>query len=76
MNQGPCNNTTNQCLGPECFFNCSNEKGANAVFSFHPGSGGVLMCDGSAHMMSENISIIVFGALTTPRGHEPVTDNF
>jgi prepilin-type N-terminal cleavage/methylation domain-containing protein len=76
MNQGPCNGVGAQCLGPECFFNCSNEKGANAVYAFHPGAGGVLMCDGSAHMMSENISVIVFGALTTPRGREPVTDNF
>jgi prepilin-type N-terminal cleavage/methylation domain-containing protein len=75
LTQGPCNNTTNNCLGPECFFNCTNEH-ANGVFSFHPGAGGVLMCDGSAHMLSENIGIITFGALITPRGRDVVTDNF
>jgi prepilin-type N-terminal cleavage/methylation domain-containing protein len=75
---GPCTSSKGvaTCTAPICFFNCTNEKGANGVFSFHPGTGGVLMCDGSAHMISENISIVTFGALTTPRGHEPVTDNF
>ena len=27
------------CTVPVCFFNCTNEKGANAVFSFHPARG-------------------------------------
>ena len=75
LTSGNCHQAKN-CASPICFFNCSNEKGANGVFSFHPGTGGVLMCDGSAHMISENISVITFGALTTPRGHEAVTDNF
>ncbi|HEV3300996.1 MAG TPA: DUF1559 domain-containing protein [Planctomycetaceae bacterium] len=69
-------NSWNSCATPVCFFNCSNEMRANGVFSFHPGSGGVLMCDGSAHMLSENISIVVFAALITPRGNDKVTDNF
>jgi prepilin-type N-terminal cleavage/methylation domain-containing protein len=75
MTQGNCTSSTS-CASPICFFNCSNEKGVNGVFSFHPGAGGVAMCDGSAHMVSENISIITFAYLTTPRGHEAVTDNF
>jgi len=73
--QGNCNNPVT-CAAPICFFNCSNEKGANGVFSFHPGSGGVLMLDGSAHMLSENIGVLVFGSLLTPLGREPVVDNF
>jgi prepilin-type N-terminal cleavage/methylation domain-containing protein len=64
------------CAQPICFFNCTNEKGYNGVYSFHPGSGGVLMCDGSAHMLSENIGVVVFGALITPRGRDIATDNF
>jgi prepilin-type N-terminal cleavage/methylation domain-containing protein len=75
LNQGNCMNPTN-CAAPICFVNCTNEKSTDAIFSFHPGSGGVLMCDGSAHMVSENIGITVFTPLFTPRGHEAVTDNF
>jgi prepilin-type N-terminal cleavage/methylation domain-containing protein/prepilin-type processing-associated H-X9-DG protein len=59
-----------------CFINCTNEKNSNFCYSFHPGSAGVLMCDGSAHMISENVSLIVFGELVSFRGHEPVTDSF
>jgi prepilin-type N-terminal cleavage/methylation domain-containing protein len=65
-----------QCTAPVCFFNCTNESQANAFFSFHPSAAGVAMCDGSARMLSENLSVGVFGALFTPRGHEPVTDQF
>jgi prepilin-type N-terminal cleavage/methylation domain-containing protein len=61
---------------PVCFFNCTNERDVNEVFSFHPGTGGVAMCDGSAHMLSENISVITFQALMTFAGHERVTDQF
>jgi prepilin-type N-terminal cleavage/methylation domain-containing protein len=59
---------------PVCFINCSNEYEANIGFSFHPGCCGILMCDGSAHMMSENVSIAIMYPIITPRGHEPVTD--
>ncbi len=27
---------------PTCFFNCTNENNVNAVYSFHPGAGGVV----------------------------------
>jgi prepilin-type N-terminal cleavage/methylation domain-containing protein len=61
---------------PVCFFNCTNEHKYNLIYSFHPGSGGVVMCDGSAHMLSENISVIVMCNLVTYKGHEVVTDTF
>jgi hypothetical protein len=70
-----CFSSTN-CPAPVCFINCTNEIGFNAIFSFHPGAGGVAMCDGSARMLSEDISIVTFVALMTPRGREAVTDQF
>ena len=35
-------------LIPVCLMNCTNELSYNAIFSFHPGSGGMNFCDGSA----------------------------
>jgi prepilin-type N-terminal cleavage/methylation domain-containing protein len=64
------------CLNPVCFFNCTNFPTFSAVYSFHPGCGGVLMCDGSAHMLSENISVVVMGRLISYCGHDVVTDSF
>jgi prepilin-type N-terminal cleavage/methylation domain-containing protein len=61
---------------PTCFFNCTNERLGNAVYSFHPGTGGVAMADGSVHFLSEDISVITFCDLITPAGRAPVTDNF
>jgi prepilin-type N-terminal cleavage/methylation domain-containing protein len=61
---------------PICIFNCTNEPQGNLVFSFHPGTGGVVMCDGSAHMLSENMSMITLFNLLTFNGREPVTDGF
>jgi prepilin-type N-terminal cleavage/methylation domain-containing protein len=60
---------------PTCFFNCSNEHDAGFVYSFHPGTGGMAMADGSVHMVSENIGIIVMISLFTCNSHEPVTDS-
>ena len=34
------------------------------------------MCDGSAHMVSENLSIITLCRLITFKGHSAVTDSF
>jgi prepilin-type N-terminal cleavage/methylation domain-containing protein len=62
--------------GPICAFNCSNYKQSNLVYSFHPGAGGVVMCDGSAHMLSENISLITLIRLFTYTERLPVTDSF
>ena len=59
---------------PVCFLNCTNEYEANIGFSFHPGCVGILMCDGSAHMVNDNISIAIMYPMLTPRGNEPVTD--
>jgi prepilin-type N-terminal cleavage/methylation domain-containing protein len=59
---------------PTCFFNCTNEYLENAVYSFHPGAGGVAMCDGSARMLSENISVTVFLPMMTFAGREPIAD--
>jgi prepilin-type N-terminal cleavage/methylation domain-containing protein len=61
---------------PTCFFNCTNEATINAIYSFHPGTGGLAMCDGSVHMVSEDISLLVFAALLSYRGHDRVTDSF
>jgi prepilin-type N-terminal cleavage/methylation domain-containing protein len=60
---------------PTCFFNCTNENNVNAVYSFHPGAGGVVMCDGSAHMLSENISVAVFVKMISFRGMQQVLDS-
>jgi prepilin-type processing-associated H-X9-DG protein len=51
--------------------NCAN----NAWYSFHPGSCGFLFCDGSVHMISENISMVTLLRLATYRGKAPVTDS-
>ncbi len=53
---------------PVCFVNCTNEYEGNIGFSFHPGCVGMLMCDGSAHMLSESISLAVLYPMLTPRG--------
>jgi hypothetical protein len=60
---------------PVCMINCVNAWGAN-YYSFHPGTCGFLMCDGSAHMLSENIGLTPLSRLMSYRGHQPVTDNF
>ena len=59
---------------PVCVINCTNESGFG-LYSFHPGSCGIVMCDGSAHMVSENLSLTVFARLITYKGHAPVTDS-
>jgi len=61
---------------PACFFNCTNEYSINAIYSFHPGAGGVAMCDGSARMMNENIGVTPFCNLLTYSGRAAVTDDF
>ena len=59
---------------PACFINCTNQQSLG-LYSFHPGSCGVSMCDGSAHMVSENVSLVVFCRMVTFRGHRPVIDS-
>jgi prepilin-type N-terminal cleavage/methylation domain-containing protein len=60
---------------PVCFINCTNQAKLG-LYSFHPGTCGLSMCDGSAHMISENVSVLVFCRLITFHGHSSVTDNF
>jgi prepilin-type N-terminal cleavage/methylation domain-containing protein len=59
---------------PVCFLNCINVAGLN-WYSFHPGSVGVALCDGSARMISENTSLTVLCRIQSYRGHKPVTDS-
>jgi prepilin-type N-terminal cleavage/methylation domain-containing protein len=59
---------------PVCVINCVNAWGAN-YYSFHPGACGFVMCDGSAHMLSENTSLTVLCRLMSYRGHAPVADS-
>jgi prepilin-type N-terminal cleavage/methylation domain-containing protein len=58
-----------------CAINCTNEIWGG-LYSFHPASVGLAMCDGSARMVSENMSIITYCRLITWRGGSKVTDNF
>jgi hypothetical protein len=60
---------------PVCVINCTNESGFG-LYSFHPGTCGLVMCDGSARMVSENLSFTVFCRLVTYTGLVPVGDNF
>jgi prepilin-type N-terminal cleavage/methylation domain-containing protein len=57
-----------------CMINCVNAWAAN-FYSFHPGTCGFVFCDGSSHMLSENISLVVLSRLMTYRGYAPVTDS-
>jgi len=59
---------------PVCMINCVNAWAAN-YFSFHPGTCGFVMCDGSTHFLSENISLVVLARLMTYRGYAPVSDS-
>jgi prepilin-type N-terminal cleavage/methylation domain-containing protein len=59
---------------PVCIINCTNESGFG-LYGFHPGSCGIAMCDGSAHMVSENLSLTIFARLVTYNGQAPVTDS-
>jgi len=62
-------------FSPVCIINCSNETGGG-LYSFHPGSCGLVMADGSGHMVSENMSVTVFCQLISRNGGRPVTDGF
>jgi prepilin-type N-terminal cleavage/methylation domain-containing protein len=57
-----------------CLINCTNEWKRDYAYSFHPGCAGFAMCDGSAHMISENISQLIVMAMVTYRGREAITD--
>jgi len=59
---------------PVCFLNCINVWSEN-WYSFHPGSVGLAMCDGSARMISENTSLTVLCRLQSYKGGKPVVDS-
>jgi hypothetical protein len=59
---------------PVCFLNCANVANVN-WYSFHPGSVGIALSDGSARMISENTSLTVLCRLMTYAGHAPVLDS-
>jgi prepilin-type N-terminal cleavage/methylation domain-containing protein len=56
-----------------CLINCNNYW-TTGPYSFHPGTAGIALCDGSARMISENISLTTFARLISYRGHAPVSD--
>jgi prepilin-type N-terminal cleavage/methylation domain-containing protein len=57
-----------------CAINCSNEIWGG-LYAFHPGSCGIALCDGSARMISENISLISYCRLVTYHGNVAVLDS-
>jgi prepilin-type N-terminal cleavage/methylation domain-containing protein len=59
---------------PVCLVNCTNVWSLG-WYSFHPGSCGVALCDGSARMISENVSLTVLARLQSYRGGKPVLDS-
>src|ERR1700677_1856392 len=63
--------TLNQAV---CFVNCSNVW-SNNWYSFHPGSVGIALCDGSSRMISKNTGITVLCRLQTYKGAKPLTDS-
>ena len=60
---------------PVCFINCTNQS-FGGLYSFHPGTCGIVMADGSAHMVSENLSVVVFCRYISYKGFAPVADTF
>jgi prepilin-type N-terminal cleavage/methylation domain-containing protein len=50
-----------------CAVNCTNAA-ETGVYSFHPGGVHVLLVDGSAHFLSENVDVGIFVALVTMQG--------
>ncbi len=57
-----------------CAINCSNEIWGG-LYSFHPGACGIALCDGSAHMISENTSLVTFCRLVTYHGNVSTPDS-
>jgi prepilin-type N-terminal cleavage/methylation domain-containing protein/prepilin-type processing-associated H-X9-DG protein len=55
-----------------CVVNCSNDS---EIYSFHTGSAGVAMCDGSVQFISQNIDAFVLVSLITARGGEETIFN-
>jgi prepilin-type processing-associated H-X9-DG protein len=49
--------------------NCTNDS---ELYSFHDGGANVVMCDGSAHFLKQDISIATLSALVTRAGADHI----
>jgi len=58
-------------IGGPCAINCSNRP-EGSTYSFHPGGVNVLLCDGSARLLNENLNAGVFVSIVTFAGDTPV----
>lgn len=50
-----------------CVINCTNEAGAG-MYSFHPGTITIALCDGAARSITQNMSVQTLVNIFTPRG--------
>lgn len=61
--------------GGSCVVNCGTDGGPRAgIHSFHPGSGNVVMGDGSVKSINEGVSAYVFAAMVTRGGNDPFSN--
>lgn len=67
------NNSTPVGGPPECTWDIVNCGANEETFSFHPGGANVVLCDGSAHFLTDGISAEPFQALMSARGGEVVS---
>lgn len=69
-------NATNTAHFPgNCFINCTNDRAyGTGGYSFHPGGVMVLLADGSARMISENMSGVTFRSLVSRDEGDPIGD--
>ncbi len=59
--------------GTSCAVNCTNAHGSG-VYSFHPGGVHLLLCDGSARMLNDTLSLDIFVGLVTFQGETLVPE--
>ncbi len=59
--------------GTPCAVNCTNAH-ESGVYSFHPGGVHLLLCDGSARMLNDTLSLDIFVGLVTFQGETTVPE--